>query len=51
MKKDTFIEKLTSLSREELNNFIQEKGKGPKVVNMVHYPKEEQYQPAFSYEK
>lgn len=52
MKKDVFIERLINLSREQINQLIQEKGKGPKVVDAVYYSDDEQkYPPAFRYDE
>lgn len=40
MKKSEFLELLLSLSPEEINKIIQEKGKEPKLVRGVIYIKE-----------
>ena len=40
MKKSDFLELLLSISPEEINKLIQEKGKEPKLVRGVIYDKE-----------
>lgn len=40
MKKSDFLELLISLSPEQINKLIQEKGKEPKLVRGVIYDKE-----------
>lgn len=39
MKKSTFLEILASLSHEEINKLIKEKGKEPKLIRGVIYDK------------
>ena len=40
MKKSDFLELLLSISPEEINKLIQEKGKEPKLVRGVIYDEE-----------
>lgn len=35
MSKDEFIEKLTRMTKEELQEFIHQKGKAPKMIQIV----------------
>lgn len=46
MDKNSFITQLCSMSKEEINKFIQEKGKTPRIVKAFSYPK---YIKAFIY--
>lgn len=34
--KDDFIDKLASMTPEEINDFIKSNGKGPKTVQLYH---------------
>ena len=35
MDKDEFINKLSIMTKEEIENFIEENGKGPKPISLV----------------
>ncbi len=37
VKKENFIEKLTKMSKEEINEYIKRKGKKPKCIPLIYY--------------
>ena len=37
VKKENFIEKLTEMSKEEINEYIKRKGKKPKCIPLILY--------------
>lgn len=37
VKKENFIEKLTEMSKEEINEHIKRKGKKPKCIPLIYY--------------
>ena len=41
IKKENFIEKLTEMSKEEVNEYIKRKGKRPKKITLIYYVDEE----------
>lgn len=40
-KRNSFLEELTKMSREDINKYIREKGKGPKLVRAFSYVKDD----------
>lgn len=40
MNKENFLNILRSLSREEINNLIEQKGKKPKLIKIMHIDKQ-----------
>lgn len=36
MKKENFLDMLRALSREEINTLIEQKGKKPKLIKIMH---------------
>ena len=42
LKRDKFIKELTSMSIEEINNLIKEKGKKPKPEPIIYFLDEEE---------
>lgn len=41
LKKQNFIEKLTEMSIEEINEFIKQKGKKPKSIPLIYFADKE----------
>lgn len=37
VKKENFIEKLTEMSKEEIDEYIKRKGKKPKCIPLIYY--------------
>lgn len=40
MDRDTFLKKLTSMSMDEIHDFIKSNGKGPKPIQLVCHDSE-----------
>lgn len=40
-KRDIFLQELTKMSREDINKYIREKGKGPKLARAFSYVKDD----------
>lgn len=51
MEQNEFIKELMKMSRDDITQFIKEKGKQPKIVNMVGYIKDDTTKRAFGYIK
>ena len=41
-KKKSFIDELTSMTKEEINEYIKKKGKKPKLIPLIYFMDEEE---------